>query len=348
MHKLYIHIGAGKCGSTAIQQFLRRNAAKLVESGILIPSANLSFEGNIFGNQIWVFENLLKRKLGEARNVVQKRLKALKDHMDKSGFHTMVISAENLSNPVGFEKLFSGCNELFEVKIVFYIRRQDDYLLSAWQQWGLKISESFDSWLSNDTWWLSNGTWFPKKCLWGNWHECLLPWEKMFGCENVVLKRYAPDKLIDGDVVKDFCVSCGFFTNEIFVDKPAANRSFNDIVTRLAYDANDLFTGIHDNRLYEMFRRFGGPSVYKNRKGSSLLTLEKRMKILKTFESGNARLKKDYFTDEQGQLFDPPSEKDVYHMTEKQITDEKIACLTRTLFGVHNHIVKMERETSKP
>jgi len=341
MHKLYIHIGAGKCGSTALQHFLWRNVAKLAESSILIPSTKLTFDGNEFGNQIWFFQHLLKREPREARGVVQKRLKTLKGHMEKSGFHTVIISAENLSNPVGFETLFSECDDFFDVKIMFYIRRQDDFLLSAWKQWGLKISESFDAWLSNDTW-------FPNKCLWGDWHRYLRPWEKMFGRERIMLRRYAPDKLVDGDVVKDFFVSCGLFTDEMVIEKPVANRSFNDTVTRLALDAHDLFTGIHDNRLYEMFRRFGGPSVYKNRKGSSLLTLEKRMKILKTFESGNARLKKDYFSDEQGPLFDPPSEKDVYHMTEKQITDEKIACLTRTLFGVHNHIVKMERETSKP
>jgi len=338
MHKLYIHIGAGKCGSSAIQQFLRWNTPTLTESGILIPSTELSFDGNEFCNQTWFFQHLLKREPREAWSVVQKRLKTLKDHMEKSGLHTVIISAENLCNPAGFEKLFFECDDFFDVKIVFYIRRQDDFLLSAWQQWGLKISDSFDTWMSKN----------PNKCLWGDWHHYLLPWEEMFGRENVVLRRYARNKLIGGDVVKDFFVSCGLSSEGITIDKPLANRSLNDIITCLAYDANDLFTGTHDNRLYEMFRRFGGPSVYKNRKGSSLLTLEKRMKILKTFESGNARLKKDYFTDEQGQLFDPPSEKDVYHMTEKQITDEKIACITRTLFGVHNHIVKMERETSKP
>lgn len=341
MHKLYIHIGAGKCGSTAIQHFLWRNAAKLAEMGVLIPSTDLTVDGNEFGNQIWFFQHLLKKEPQDGRDIVCKRLKALREHMDRSGLHTMVISAENLSNPIGFETLLAGCDDLFDVNIVLYIRRQDDFLLSAWQQWGVKISGSFDAWLLEDTY-------LKGRCLWADWNSYLQPWEKMFGREKIVLRRFAREKLIGGEVVNDFFTSCGLLSDDLEIGRPEANPSFNDSITRLAYDARDLFTGMHDNRLYEMFQQFGGSSVYKNHKGSSLISLEKRLEILETYEEGNARLKRDYFSSDPGPLFDPPSEKDVCHITDKQIVDEKIAILTRTLFGLYEHIIKTRKNASKP
>ncbi len=341
MHKLYIHIGAGKCGSTAIQHFLWRNVAKLAERGVLIPSAKLTHDGNEFGNQIWFFQHLLNMEPQDAQDIVHKRLKVLREYMGRNGLHTMVLSAENLSNPVGFETLFARCDDLFDVNIVLYIRRQDDFLLSAWQQWGVKISDSFDAWLLDDSY-------FQGRSLWADWHSYLQPWEKIFGQEKIVLRRFVKEKLIGGDVVKDFFASCGLPVDELSIGKPVANRSFNDTITRLAYDARDLFTGMHDNRLYDMFSRFGGPGIHKNRKGSSLISLEKRTEILNTYKEGNARLKQDYFSCEQGPLFSSPSEDDVYYMSEQQVVDEKIASLTRTLFGLYEHIIKMEKDASKP
>lgn len=51
--------------------------------------------------------------------------------MEVHHLHSVILSAENLCNPVGFEAFFDGCQELFDTKIVFYIRREDDFLLSV-------------------------------------------------------------------------------------------------------------------------------------------------------------------------------------------------------------------------
>ena len=336
MHKLFIHIGAGKCGSTAIQGFLGNNSAKLKDNGILVPGVDLSLDGKATGNQIWFLQNLMNEPLPDAQAIIRNRFRDIHAYMNESTLHTLVLSAENLSNPNGFEQLFEGLEKLFDVKIVFYIRRQDDFLLSAWKQWGVKVTDSFDTWVANDTFFVS-------KCLWGDWAGYLQPWENMFGRDNIILRRFDRNKLIDGDVVKDFAKSCGLYSEDLTMSKSIPNRSFNDSVTRLVHDANDLFEGIHDNRLYKMFRRFGGEGVLKTQKASSLISLERRLDILATYEAGNERLMRDYFGDEEGPLFEPPAEKDVHPMTDEQITDQKIACLTRTLFGMYRHLTQLEK-----
>jgi hypothetical protein len=37
---------------------------------------------------------------------------------------TLLLSAENLSNPFGFEDIFKGLEEKYRIKIIIYIRRQ--------------------------------------------------------------------------------------------------------------------------------------------------------------------------------------------------------------------------------
>ena len=43
----------------------------------------------------------------------------------------IVLSAENLSNPMGWHNLFVPVSEKYELEVVLYVRRQDDFLLSA-------------------------------------------------------------------------------------------------------------------------------------------------------------------------------------------------------------------------
>jgi len=59
MQKLIIHIGAGKCGSSAIQAYLGANAAALRAQGVLIPGLDLTTNARVYGQQINFFVNLL-------------------------------------------------------------------------------------------------------------------------------------------------------------------------------------------------------------------------------------------------------------------------------------------------
>lgn len=55
MHNLYIHIGAGKCGSSATQTFLRQNRDVLDEAGVLVPTTKLTPDGSRFGRHVQYF-----------------------------------------------------------------------------------------------------------------------------------------------------------------------------------------------------------------------------------------------------------------------------------------------------
>ncbi len=68
---------------------------------------------------------------------VGERLVARKAEFDAMGVKTLILSAENLSDPKRAAHL-EACFDAFETSVIYYIRRQDELLLSSWRQWGLK------------------------------------------------------------------------------------------------------------------------------------------------------------------------------------------------------------------
>src|SRR6185295_15303534 len=101
--KLILHIGGGKCGSSAIQGFLQDNDAQLQSAGVLVPGPQLDLADGERGQQAWFFEKLVAREDGG--QIVFDRLKALGDHMNHRALHTLLISAENLMNPSNYQEL---------------------------------------------------------------------------------------------------------------------------------------------------------------------------------------------------------------------------------------------------
>jgi hypothetical protein len=56
---------------------------------------------------------------------------------EKGEYRGAVISSENLCTPLG-AKLFKGLADIFKLHVIYYVRRQDEWIESAWKQWGLK------------------------------------------------------------------------------------------------------------------------------------------------------------------------------------------------------------------
>jgi hypothetical protein len=81
-------------------------------------------------NRRYDFQDLLKADRPHV--VVRDKLSALKVRMAATGLHTMVASAANLMNDPIFPASCAAALKLFEeVRIVSYIRRQDDFLISS-------------------------------------------------------------------------------------------------------------------------------------------------------------------------------------------------------------------------
>lgn len=321
--KLFVHIGAGKCGSSAIQQFLVVNAAGLADAGILVPGRTMTVDQAGCGQHLQYFETGIQRH--DFGTEVERRLVGLRDAAAARGQHAVVISAENLINPKGFVDLFKPANDIFDVRIIAYVRRQDDFVISAWQQWQIKQHNDFWDYYAN-----ARGR--------VDWSKQLDPWKQNFGRPNMIVRRFDREALIDGDVVADFCDAIGADAVDHRLTGDA-NRSlherFHPLVSR---HRAELFSSIHDNRFYRFLGDVLGEKAFKDYRGSTLLTLAQRRMVLADHAGPNDRLKAEYFPElGESPLFPPPRPSDVHTLNEPPM-DEATQLLYVAMFKLWSRI----------
>jgi hypothetical protein len=138
-----VHIGTGKTGTSALQEFLGRNRATLARAGVLYPQSVGKYRHVKLGLMVTPLEDLDKmivwRRAGaddpEAYQAdVRRQLDA---ELAAAGLPRVVFSNEGFygSRPGTLTALRRYLDEAAHtVRIVVYLRRQDDHLLSRYQQ----------------------------------------------------------------------------------------------------------------------------------------------------------------------------------------------------------------------
>lgn len=141
---LTLHIGTGKTGTTSLQAFLRQNRPRLAEAGWLYPRSI----GRHVHFGVWIRppheqDRLFSagrpgtRRFGtveELRREVPRRLLA---EVRRSGLRRVLMSDEGLwqSSDPSLERLRQFADaHASGVRLVCYLRRQDDHLVSRYQQ----------------------------------------------------------------------------------------------------------------------------------------------------------------------------------------------------------------------
>ena len=196
--KLFLHIGFNKTGSTSIQESLLRNAPRLLERGVFYPC---NVEAAYFQRvqHVPLAAALPGMKLGwlNARKAgtVGQAYDDLFGAIEQSQFETLILSSEGFgATSITAKQLdwLKRCFEGYRITIIAYIRPQDAYLLSAYQQrvkaggkggFQFGMHESMES--------LRFGS-------------RLAPWREAFGPENVIVRPFAPKLWHEGELFFDF------------------------------------------------------------------------------------------------------------------------------------------------
>lgn len=327
--RVILHIGGAKCGSSAIQSYLARNAAILATRGFGVPGKALDFASHVSGEQIWFFEDGVTS--GDLSGICN-QVVSLMDQAAERDLSGVVISAENLCNHALLAGLLASALPASEVQVVFYVRRQDDFLISSWQQWNLKRFATLEAFLGE------------RAGRDARWMTMIEPWAEAFGDDRISVRPFIRSQLRSGDIVADFCHVTGISQDGLSPLARNANPSFDEAVARLAHRARDLFDGPHDNRFYDVMARLLGQAALKKGSASSLLDLEARRDILRRYEEENAALKARFLPEvEEASLFAPPTADDVIERSEAEKLSDDIAMLTRAVYAL---ACRMERQKS--
>ena len=298
-----------------------------------MPDTEMGEDGVCLGEQIEYFEQC-RNDMKASKEKLLSDLAALVSNAKSclgKGEPNVIVSAENLSCRNDFSSLFSGLSESCDIKIIIYIRRQDEYLLSFWQQWYLKVNDDFWAWVISSLKWI------------GDWSFTINPWVEVVGQENMILRRFSKRHFLNHDLIDDFSEILGIDSAEMF--REHANPSFNDAVCELAFSVRDVFDGMHDNEFYQMIHDWVGSAAYKN-KPSGLMNYAQRQAILNYYMDSNENIKKMFFDDEDEQLFEPLGDREKDLDTSGDL-EGRIAMLTMLLYGRYSDNkkkVKVETE----
>jgi len=188
--KAILHIGAGKCGSSALQEYLSKSTElrdrqnRKVLYGTLLPSGEISTGEKVTDQALLsVFQYASSTTLRNLQATYSPAKSV--ESLDGIDADTLILSCESwINDPEIADELLTWLNHC-EVKVVAYVRPPVLWLNSAWWQWGAWSKADFDYWIDI--------------------HEPMSYWSSYIKrWENVSFVNNIRVRLLSGDIVSDF------------------------------------------------------------------------------------------------------------------------------------------------
>lgn len=197
MSKLVLHVGAAKCGSSALQTALSLNSDLDHQSGKKVVYAALTDKGQVISKF-----DLRRRAVSTVADYVASPSSYVLTQMSQSvqatavknlnrmldEYDLVILSHESwfyTVDALGGLDLFSNLKA--EVEILGFVRPQTQVLNSAWWQWGAWTDVPIDTWISRHS--------LPSL----NWGHFAQKWKDLDWVDEVTLIP------LKGDIVERFC-----------------------------------------------------------------------------------------------------------------------------------------------
>lgn len=351
MKTLYIHIGTGKTGTSAIQEFCANNCEILKSKG--------------YGYPIFPFQYGYTPK---NHNGYFLRADNMEDK--ESGFWKCIDIIDNLFNEcpnvvLSDEGIWRASikwhKQLFEitqqkgynVKLIVYFRRQDEYLISRWKQfvkWGYFVDKHREQSTAGD-FVDDGGTWesFYKKALddpkmdYGNY---IIKLENIYGKDNIIVRRYDYKAFYNGSVCADFLHTLNLeLTDEYEYAEAHVNGSLSPNTAEIKRILNTM-PGIENYDNHQFFQKlllsFSDESSKKY--PCSMFSDEELTDFMEHFKEGNKRIAKEYFGDEVLFHIDEHSNKPKWEKNNPYMQDDIIRFVGGTLMRIMDENKKLQKE----
>ena len=308
-HKLLIHVGMPKTGTTSLQHFLFDNNDILNSKGWDYP--NISNElflydyksrENLSYINAWGLRITAEKSEVQSINQFNNIMKCVLKHLEK---YNVILSCEMFWT-MNLENLLKKIKSFYEeIQIIVYFRRQDKFIESWWNQC-----------IKNDT----ARTYNLSEALdiydeYTNYLSKIQQMEDIVGRENIIVRIFEKEALEpvgkDGDIISDFLITLGLYDIKNLC-KPA--KRFNDrlsnylIEVKRLFNKNFLPTIDDENLLEERRKYFLGLkandlflSVEKELKSNGqsisdgVLSPQERIKILNQHKEENREIARRYF-----------------------------------------------------
>jgi hypothetical protein len=313
-----LHNGTGKAGTSTVQFFLRDNRAALAESGVLYPRTpgggrhsqlglSAKPDAEMRASPEWPRQR--QSEPDELRRFVRRRLVA---EIEESGLGRVLLSDEVIfgaSLPT-LRRLAHFCRRIGpSLRLVTYLRRQDDHLVSRYQE-EVKVGgvARLDEWASQD---LSD---------FYDYHRRLTRHREIFAPDTLVVRRFEPSSFTDGSLLQDFLDAAGIGVRASAL-RPVENQNrslsaeaveFLRLVNLLRVEREGARVGQIDNR--DLVARLA-----PERSGPTLTLPEEDLdRFMSRWEDSNQAVAREFLDDPSGRLFREPRK------VAETITDQRL------------------------
>lgn len=311
MNRFILHIGTPKTGTTALQEFLYDNPKWLNDNGFCYPDIRRRFRFSRIYRDLNVTRNAdilrmftrytgFREKVGN--DIWKKMWKILNSELKN---HNVIFSSEDIWG-MG-EDIVKACKECCmsdEFYVVVYLRRQDKYIESNWNQ-SVKstffLEETFQEYYENRK----------DRKDFCNYLERLKNFEKVVGKEKLIVRAYEKEQF-EGkrkDIISDFCSVTGMEIDEQRVkvrDYSNTGLDYNHLeIKRLMNPILKYWRENRDEHCANIVSfKFEEFSTNKNRtKTGVYFSPEQRRSFLEKMEPQNREIASYYLGRTDGRLF---------------------------------------------
>lgn len=308
---VYLHIGAPKTGTTALQYFLYENRSVLEKNNICYPDFQFHFPGVQDNRNAHFF---IQRSYDADRN----RIKAQEEQIRNTGFEklqkylkqfpTIILSEESIWNEREMNtEAFTAIRERLhamgaDLKIIVYLRRQDQVIPSYWAQLvKSKLTMSFEEFISTKE--------FKRyRIYYANRLEEIT---KAVGTENIIVRVYENQQFegTDHSLFSDFLNLFGIPLDESFYQ----NKTLRNV--KLEKRSLEVKRMLNQNPAFQEKKSFIVPVLQEIQEEKAIAGIhtteiyfskKAQQEFLNMFEHTNQTVARKYLHRQDGILFYEP------------------------------------------
>ena len=311
---IYLHIGTHKTATTWLQNIFINNIDVLHNNDLYYPTLAGKH------HRLAALATTCSRRKSQLAN--EEHWVKLKNEICDCKQSNILISSENFEFNVAPGQIREYLGNDFSFKIIVYLRRQDDYIESFYQQQIRDFkpvrSESIEDYIKENNY------------RYLDYEKLLGLWEGAFGRESMVVRIFDPKRLLDSSIDADF------FS---ILDK-------TDIIESLDYPSKKDVAQkrrMHPENL-ELLRYLNSAELnrhkYKhfvdslleievNQDSLRLLSLESRKRLIAKYADSNLRISQKYFSGNS--LFAPPEDEPYFPQVPLEERPQELQLIVQSL-----------------
>lgn len=297
MKTLYIHIGTPKTATTAIQNFLTDNPSALKDRSFCYPKATKKYPGVSIRRNGHFLSGFVR---GEKPNPEEEK-KIIRCGMERvnelfQSYDNVVLSDESIWHVSSYKRdfLWELLAEIkaqynFQIKIIVYLRRQDDYIMSLWNQMVKNAGETrtWEEYFSEK-----------KNIKVLKYYEKLDTIAEYLGKENIIVRRFDRASFLNGSIFDDFLDAIGLVMSDDFVIKksePNQNLPGNLHEFQRMLNSIEMLSVQEKLMFSSLLQKMNSAS--KDSYKYSMMSKQEREEYLDKFREGNEKIAEEYICD---------------------------------------------------